>query len=1202
MIDREQLLADLKPLVGRLVDDLRERTEADEETATRLRGEHSQARDAGRTDRSYEEWREDRLHEDAAAWVLAAVFVRFCEDNGLASPPLLSGPGNNRQIARDHRQQFFAENRTAGDRAWLEHVFTRYRYQKGTSELFGDRSAIWDLAPSDDGARALLEAFWALDEDTGELVHDFTDPEWDTRFLGDLYQDLSERAKDKYALLQTPRFVESFILDYTLDPAIEEFGLAEVRMIDPTCGSGHFLLGAFERLLAGWREREPRTGASVLVQRVLERVNGVDANPYAVAIARFRLLITALKAVGVGRLEDAPDFRFRVATADSLIHGTRPTELFAPSRVDERLKQFRYAYEDSELADKLLEHGQYHAVVGNPPYITVKDGGLNHAYRSLYDSCHRQYSLVVPFTERFFDLATSESEGAGFVGMIAANSFMKREFGKKLIEERLRKYDLTHVIDTSGAYIPGHGTPTVVLFGRDQGPASETVRAVLGIRGEPGRPAEAARGQVWSSILDLVGKPGSENEFVSVLDLERDNFHEHPWSLQGGAAPEVHRALEQNATERLSGRIADLGFGAVTREDDVFRIGRGPSLRQGVSPKHVGPLVAGDEVRDWRIQEPDHALWPYAPSLEAESDDGLLRLLWHWRHQLSLRPAYGKTQLERGLQWWEYSMFFSHRFRVPLSITFAFVATHNHFVLDRGGKVFKQSAPVIKLREGANEEEHLELLGLLNSSAACFWMKQVFHNKGAGGGTRVASGHSAMGDEAWESHFEFDGTKVKQFPIPARVPVDRARAMDQVAGELSAALPASLREQGVPRPEVLDKAKVEVGRLRGRMVALQEEVDWECYHHYGLIEKDLTLPVEQLPDVNRGERAFEIVLARRQARGEVETSWFERQGSAPTTEIPARWPEPYKELVERRIALIESDRKLGLLERPEYKRRWNWNEWENLEQEALREWLLDRLEARQHWAEPRVRTVAQLTDLVRGDADFGQMAERYAGRRDVDLTKLVASLVDDDQVPFLAAWRYTESGMRTRVAWEEVWDLQREEDRLDECTELPADHPENLTPGQAQKEKDKLEIPVPPKYKKSDFRSNTCWRLRGKLDVPKERFISYPGTQMGSDTTAVIGWAGWDHLQQAQALAAHYTARRDGAETDELMGLLAGLVELEAWLHQWHHDYDPTYGQRLDEFFTAFIDSEIRGLGLTRQDLAEWTPRAKSANRRTRDG
>ena len=39
----------------------------------------------------------------------------------------------------------------------------------------------------------------------------------------------------------------------------------------------------------------------------------------------------------------------------------------------------------------------------------------------------------------------------------------------------------------------------------------------------------------------------------------------------------------------------------------------------------------------------------------------------------------------------------SDRLRTPLSIAFAFVATHNHFVLDRGGKVFNRTAPVIKL-------------------------------------------------------------------------------------------------------------------------------------------------------------------------------------------------------------------------------------------------------------------------------------------------------------------------------------------------------------------------------------------------------------------------------------------------------------------------------------------------------------------------
>src|SRR5690606_5218489 len=106
-----------------------------------------------------------------------------------------------------------------------------------------------------------------------------------------------------------------------------------------------------------------------------------------------------------------------------------------------------------------------------PPYITVKDKKEKQSYKNLYASCSGQWVLSVPFAERFFNLAKragGDRVGAGFVGQITANSFMKREFGKKLINKFFREeVYLTHIIDTSGAYIPGHGTPTVILIGRN---------------------------------------------------------------------------------------------------------------------------------------------------------------------------------------------------------------------------------------------------------------------------------------------------------------------------------------------------------------------------------------------------------------------------------------------------------------------------------------------------------------------------------------------------------------------------------------------------------------------------------------------------------------------------------------------------------------------------------------------------------------
>ncbi|WP_239382747.1 hypothetical protein, partial [Frankia sp. CIT1] len=69
--------------------------------------------------------------------------------------------------------------------------------------------------------------------------------------------------------------------------------------------------------------------------------------------------------------------------------------------------------------------------------------------------------------------------------------------------------------------------------------------------------------------------------------------------------------------------------------------------------------------------------------------------MWSNRTILSNRQELGGTHEEIGLTWYEWSRWHPERFSIPLSIAFSFVATHNHFVLDQGGKVFKQTAPVI---------------------------------------------------------------------------------------------------------------------------------------------------------------------------------------------------------------------------------------------------------------------------------------------------------------------------------------------------------------------------------------------------------------------------------------------------------------------------------------------------------------------------
>lgn len=1173
MIDRKALLDDLKKLVTKLEKDLRDRCEENAEVNARVRIEYEKAKEAKRTAQAYKVWRDEWITQVAVAWVLGVVFVRFIEDNGLIAAPFIAGPEERLQFAKEQRTAFFQQNPTQSDREYLEHVFREVAKLPAMKELYDERhNPLWALGVSGDGAKLILEQFQKIDPGAGTLVHDFADPEWNTRFLGDLYQDLSEAARKKYALLQTPEFVEEFILDRTLDPAIAEFGLERVRMIDPTCGSGHFLLGAFARLFPLWEQREPGTNRTVLAQRTLDAVHGVDLNPYATAVSRFRLLLAAMKASGVNRLADCPDFQMNLATGDSLLHGAAGSggatqSLFAFSPM-----AHVYETEDKERLESILQVGSYHAVVGNPPYITVKDPALNQAYRDRFRSCHRKYSLAAPFFERFFNLTkANDDDAAGFVGMITSNSFMKREFGKKLIESCLPSWDLTHVIDTSGAYIPGHSTPTVILFGRNQQPAAQTIRTVMGIKGEPSTPDDPASGEVWAAIRSQVDVPGSTSTFVSVGDSARDAFHRHPWSIGGGGAAELKELIEESSSETLGARIASIGFMAIMGEDEAFVGPESFFLRARITSRS---LVVGDAVRDWTIDTSEDVLYPYEQDASIASDPApVVEHLWPFRSTLRARKMFGKNVEEHGLQWWEYIHFNRERALAPLSVALAFVATHNHFVLDRGGKVFKQTAPIIRLPAGATEEDHLALLGLLNSSTACFWGRQTVFPKG---------GFSAG---KWEERLEWDGTKLQTFPLATDRPMNLARSIDELIIQRSSLKPAQVLKRAVDDWN-LEAAAAESEMLLRKIISLQEELDWSSYRSYGLLDEDLTHP--DPPPIRKGERAFEIVLARIIRDGGDGVAWFERHDIEPITEIPTVWPEEYRRLVERRIAVTEEDANIQLIEQPEHKRRWNEEPWQLRLQTALREFLAARLEAEEYRGASIIST-ARIAARSSGDAAFHRAAELYRSTAAFDIDALVAELIADDSVPMLSVDRYKESGLRNRATWEETWTKQRLEDAIDTRTALAKEHPDYLTPAAAaQKKAEEIgDIAVPPKYKSADFKKTTYWSLRGKLDVPKERFISFPGCERESDPSLPVLWAGLDHLQQARTIAAYYQdlKENEAAGVGKLGKLLACILELLPWLKQWHNEIDPEYGTRMGDFFESFMHAEMAGLGLTMDDL-----------------
>lgn len=133
---------------------------------------------------------------------------------------------------------------------------------------------------------------------------------------------------------------------------------------------------------------------------------------------------------------------------------------------------------------------------------------------------------------------------------------------------------------------------------------------------------------------------------------------------------------------------------------------------------------------------------------------------------------------------------------------------------------------------------------------------------------------------------------------------------------------------------------------------------------------------------------------------------------------------------------------------------------------------------------------------------------------------------------------------------------------------------------------------MPPKYKKDDFVRVSYWDQRGKLDVPKERFISYPTASPDSDDSLLLGWAGWDRREQAQALVALIEERisTDGWSTEKLTPLLAGLLEVMPWVQQWHNEIDPAYGTSAAQQYVMYLRARQEKCNLSDEDLRKWQP------------
>ncbi len=1110
---RQELTVALRNLATEMAAGLREQMLADGDVRRQALALHADEQVSD----DFEVWTDLLSRRAAVLWVLKSVYVRVLEDRGLVDLKRIG----------DREGQYLFESLAPhlGETSYLRWVYRDLAQARGgMPDLFAPQPA--ELGVVDHGlSRKLIELWRRIDPETGELRYRFDEERFDGQFMGDLYQDLDPVVKDRYALLQTPDFVRDFILDQTLTPAIEEWGVENVRVLDPSCGSGHFLLEAFRRLVEMMKEKRPECSPAAIVKNALDRVVGIDINDYACGLARARLVLMAMELAEQPYMKAANYYHPHVYWADGLeqVEAEQQIQLQLGPDLDVAARRATMTRPEVREALRDVLRPGFHVVVGNPPYITEKDKERKKYHREKvgkkkerrYLSAYREYSLASPFTERCFQLATPN----GYVGLITSNNFMKREFGKALIENVLAKQTLFKVVDTAGAHIPGHGTPTVLLFGRratTAGSGGDTVTVVMGKRGEPSIPEDASKGLVWSSIVEGHDTVGHETEFTSTASVVRKALSFHPWSLGGGGASELKVFLDNRGPGELSTKADSIGFMCITKQDDVFVQAEDLIRRSRIERQYTRVFGIGERVRNWALERCDRVLFPYSAEIEPADlieIPEIARFLWRFREVLYSRAVFGGSSFRGiGRAWWEYGQVPKSKFDRARVLSFAFVMTTNSFILSEiDDCIFNRTAPIITLGPAATEDDHLSLLGLLNSATGCFWMKQVFHCKGLRG---QGGGITA---ESWEQFYEFDGTKIKAFPVASSSEqTPYARRLHEIARlRVRESVEAILNDETWTDAEDL-RRHLDLRRQNDtkhllRMVGLQEELDWLCYRLYGIDENVEVLPADAVPPLTPGVRPFEITLARddveRRAmleRGatpsESPTAWFKRHRWQPRTEIPDDVDERYAALIRDRIERTKNSKNLRLVEQPNHKRRWYNPDYEAEEKAALREWLADRLEDLVE-TDGGLLTAQDAAGLAAEDRRLLAAGELYLGETLHNLEGLFTTLLDEESVPSHPRHRYTPNGLMKRAVWERTWELQRLEDATED-----------------EEERRKIQPPVPPKYTQADFLKPRYYKLRGKLDVPKERFVAYTEVPRGESGLVLYGWAGWTPKERAHKL------------------------------------------------------------------------------------
>lgn len=447
------------------------------------------------------------------------------------------------------------------------------------------------------------------------------------------------------------------------------FRLDRVRVVDPACGSGAFLIQALNRLVAEYRwvvaEKERIEGVrslfdqDMVIRSILaHNIYGVDINPESVEITKLALwLHTAAPGKPLCALDEnircgnslvGPDF------AD--FYRQRHQTLF--DEVDENERERINAFDWQAAFPGVFSHGGFDCVIGNPPYIKLQHfrraqedvaaylvDARREDGRPVYESTQSgNFDMYLPFIEKGVALLRPE----GRMGYIAPNVWMVNKYGKSLRQMVRRTRTLDRWLDFKSYQVFDEAI---------------TYTSLQYFRGSP------------CETFACAFAPDGNTGVISWEAADRIAFEELPeedaWTLAPRAEMELVDKLRQYCTnlDAVAQRIA---VGVQTSADHIYHLDKVATdryrTRSGnevvIEDRIMKPLISGPEVKRYaRLRTDTYLLFPYELGPEGRMrltpEDSLSsRYPNGWRYlmdneaELRMRE---KAKMDRDGEWWGYN-------------------------------------------------------------------------------------------------------------------------------------------------------------------------------------------------------------------------------------------------------------------------------------------------------------------------------------------------------------------------------------------------------------------------------------------------------------------------------------------------------------------------------------------------------------------